>query len=584
MSKEVFFSRKAQITLIVIVGIVLVIVFALMLSLRKSVQAKEAFSVNKVISEIESGLVKDHITSCVYKVASDGIERAGANGGLIYDFEGGKIPLANLREGIDYLNYSVGPRTFLVAYGLRENSFCPIINYSVPEYPVAGASFSDFPILYSQNEQCLYNHSAAVYDGFFGQSSMPKLCTFIENNDCKAFAKGAVIGFAIQRQLEDYLSAKLPLCVDLEGFGEQFDAQISQDGPVRASVSVRDSDIQISVDFPFKITFRNSEPISRVFQYQSAVKARLGALYNFVYDTVSRDSKDPYFNLTRSAPASSYFRPGFEFRKISNPCRDCALPQRYDDIIEVFDSQSIVNGRPLLFRSAFQERMPALELVPDYEYEVSHLDEGQVYQTYIPFAAIDPDDTRLTYYFLSEGYEGWREDDNVFFYLENDTFLRVVPLFSTSDLGTHRVALLAVDEAGLFDYQNFTITVTDHDYTGPAGQNCLNDCSGSGQACDEVCWIAANPCASVCRNDYYGSYVQGSPEYDECRSCTLRIYYSEADEDHAECEDLSSKDACAAQEPDCFWVVRPDYDGQFRGYCYNDRDLNLAPHPAYIIK
>ncbi|MBN1792685.1 hypothetical protein JW826_03305 [Candidatus Woesearchaeota archaeon] len=571
--------RKGQITMIVIVGLVLLLTFAILLMLRSGSSGKEPASVSKILYELESGLVKDHVTACITKVSSDSVEKFTASGGRLYDFDGGLIPLASLEEGVDYLNYTLGQRTFLVAYGLRENSFCPEISYAIPDFPYLQSNISSLESVYSSSDDCVFKHAAADYDGVLGEVTMPKLCSFVQDSSCRTFAKGKVLGLTVQRQMEDYLERKLPLCVELSNFSEQFNAEISQDGNISVHVSIREDDIQIAVDYPFMITFKDIQPISKVVHYQTSLKVRLGRLYNFLYHILSRDAKEPFFDIRTEGHASSFWVPGFELRKIDNPCKDCILPQRQDDLIEVFDDQSALNGKNLIFRVAMQDRRPVLSYIPDEYYDLNPSASTPVSNSEIQLMAVDPDDTELKYVFMSEGpYGGWREDDNVIYDLDNGMFLKIF-FDVNNDLGNHPVYVMIKDEDGLFDYQPFYMNVQDTSATLARQQNCVDDCNNDAycsDCCEDWCFISRNFCTSHCLGEF-------KPYQYACLRCVEQVYYSNTPEQHVDCLAIADKQGCIDQMPDCFWVFEPAAEPpNFAGRCVSDRDLKSLVAPVFM--
>jgi hypothetical protein len=565
--------KKSQITLIVIVGLMLAIIFVFLLSLRKPDSPKATVSPDRILHELDSGLVKDHITSCIYSLASKGIERLGSDGGYIYNYDGGSVPLDLSSEGLSFINYTKGQRTFFVAYGLRENGFCSLLDYSVPAYPHnATLKISDLPSLYSSDVDCIYNHTAAEYDGFFGQNTLPKLCAFMDGK-CKVFAKGERPGLTMEHQLDDYIVSKLPLCVNLSSFGEQFNADVSQNGNITVRAVIRDKDIQLSVDYPFKITFSGQIPITKVVQYQSVVKVRLGAIYNFLFDMLSRESIDLQYNSSYYYPTSSYYLPGFVFRKIDDPCPSCPYPYRFDDIFEVADTQSILDGLPFIFRTAVQERMPALDYInSSLDYDIVQ-DPGSFVT--VPIIAVAPDNSSFKYLFLSDGFNGWVEDTSPILLLGSGPTLKI-PL-TRNDYGIHHAAILVYTKAGLFDFQDFVINVSGDPGNQVDAAFCLPQCAPVfGVACNSWCWLAANMCGDPVFDTDAASIIR------QCVDPILKAEWKEEPPYHpVDCKGLS-KSTCIQSMPDCFWIVQT-VGGSFIESCVNDWDLSTAVHPAFII-
>lgn len=556
-------SRRAQITAIVIFCIVLLIMFGLILALRKSLSKEKPDAnsemVQKLVRELSSGAVKDHVTSCIFKVASEGIERIGSDGGLIYDFDGSSIPFRDRSPGFDYLNFTAqDSKSYYVDYGLRENSFCPKISKAAPDYPYPGKSLADLNAIYNQEELCIYDHFSSEYDGFFGQVTLPKLCYAAKESSCEGFAKGDVIGFTIQKQLEDYLAARLPLCVNLSFFEELTLADITADGLPKPEVNIHDSDIFVSVKYPIKVTFEDQEPISELVDYQTSFNVRLGALYNFLYDTLSKDSKDARYDINNDFISSAYMRPGFELHRTAIACPTCPLKYSHDSVVEVLDTKSIMNGKPLLIRVAVQNRRPVLDLIPNVTVDASMANNVK-----IPIVAYDPDDSPLSYTFfsLSSPPAGWQEHlSEVQDSLNAEGHLLTLRL-TRADWGVRLVGILVIDNSGLFDYQVFTINVSDslaesvRGIPSPQTARCVADCSSSvpcdtNQACidsclKDWCWAASQQCKSDCSDNF-------RPLQPSCNDCVESIITASDPEPSAVCSRFRSAAECRL--PDCVWA------------------------------
>ncbi len=443
-------TKKAQITTFVIIGLVLLIVFIIFLALRRTAKP-ETQRIQEILNELETGSIKNHITNCVVQIAMDGIERIGANGGVIYDSEGGKIPFNDKVLGENYLNYTYLNQPFFVAYALRENTLYNKIVYEAPGYPYPDTPLDGLNSIY--NSDCLYNPSCSAYDGFYGQNVMSKLCYLAHESGCEGFATGIEIGLTIQRQLEDYVATKLPMCVDFSAFTSRMpaDVRVEEELGVEAKpvveANIHESEVVFLVKYPIRISFENQEPVTKVLNYQTTLKVRLGLMYNFLHNALLRDSKLIEFNINNEYILSSYYSDGLELSKINNPCTTCPLPYIYDDIIEVRDTKSLVKGKSFLFRVAVMNRKPALDLIDDVSLDVSDN---------IQLKAFDPDDSDVTYMFLSQEPGGcWQEEDYEIQINPDTVFLSLH--IDEIDVGNHNMGILVLDDSGLFDYQKFWI-------------------------------------------------------------------------------------------------------------------------------
>jgi len=608
-----FKSRKTQITMFVILGLVLLIVFVILLALVKQAKPKTA-SIEQIINELETGRIKNQIISCMEEVATEGVEKIGANGGFIYDFEGGTIPFKSKISGQDYLNYSLNyanySNSYFVAYGLRENVNCNKINYSAPGYPYPDMLLSNLSTIYNTN--CIYNSFYSAFDGFFGQVTLSKLCYIARASGCEGFAKGVELGLTMQKQLESYTAARLPYCINFSAFTSQMLVNIEPEANPVVEVTIHDSDILLKLNYPLKISFENQEPIVKMMNYQTTLNVRLGRAYNFLFNLLSIDAEEIDFNLTNEFIRSSYWRKGLEVRKINSPCASCHIPYKYDNIIEVIDRNSLVKGKPLVLRAAVQNRRPALDKINDQEFDLA---AGSVN---ISVKAYDPDDSTINYTFLSFGPPdsvGWRVNDPD---LKNNLQNGVLDFpISRFDIGDHEVGIVATDEHGLYDYQRFFINIIDSSTSSSPTQTCidnciLNVCSGPNAGgdcidycnnpscsstactfssfslnafgCDDWCYIAANACNTDCGSEFVGSpcFTPALGYTQACWDCVYPIFHASDPRAHDDCSAIPDASNCIGKMPDCFWV-KENISSDFPGRCYDDTLLNLPAQPAYII-
>jgi len=600
ITENMMMRKKSQITLFVMLGLVLLIIFIILMFIKENLEPKR-YGLEEILDELETGKIKNHITNCITDVSMDGLEMLGANGGFIYDFQGGQIPFRSLNLGGDYLNYTSLNKHYFVAYALKKNEFCNQLSYLTPDYPRSNARFAELNQFYNSN--CLYDSPYSAYDGFFGQSVMTKLCYILRESGCEPFAKGMQIGFTIQKQLESYTAAKLPLCVNFSAFTQRMGLMsITPEASPVVEVNIHAADLVLVVTYPVKIIFEDREPITKLLHYQTTLNVRLGGIYNFIHNILSQDSKNIALNINNEYISSLYWKQGFELKKIKNPCESCPLPYKEDDILEVVDKKSLVKGKPLVFRVAIENRRPALDFIEDQV-----IDAESATEFYVPLTGYDPDDNKVKYYFLSFGIgrnectgtgsyptpltaadasatgpsgslmlgaKGWCEADLRI--KAGLPYSEIWAPITRKDCGTHEVAVLVVDDSGMFDYQIFQVDIT---YSmSPPKDGCEDDCKASGEVgnCYEWCRIAASQCRSACPvgGDFYSS--------GECWGCVDLILNSAERYSHRDCSIITEKKTCIDDMPDCFWV-RENQGNAFVESCYNDADLSLVNPPAYII-
>ena len=580
--------KNAQITLFVILGIVLLIIFIIILAVKRSAEP-QTMDIQKLLNELKTGSIKNHVTNCMIETSMDALEKIGANGGAIYDFQGGTIPFNKTELGVSYLNYTYLNTPYFVAYALRENTLCKNITYQLPDYPFPQKSFSDLNLIY--DSECLFDSFYSAYDGFFGQNSMNKLCYTARESACEGFAKGLDLGLTIQKQIEDYVASRLPLCVDFSAFTSRMLVNITPEAKPTVEANVHESEIVLLVKYPLHIQFEDQEPVTKIVDYETNLNIRLGLIYNFLYNVLSLDSKNIDFNLNNEFIASPYWRPGLELKKIIEPCPSCPYPYHYDALVELIDRNSLVNGRPFLFRTAIKNRRPAIDFIPD-----AVLDIKNTSFLNLPFEAYDPDDNNLRYYFLSMGIGrdkcastpplsqvsgttgGWCEEDPRL--LSNISKEGLWAPINKYDSGRHPVGVLVMDDSGLFDYQLFWINITDASTSYDPKYECMADCIScecAGQTyaeCNEWCTLAANQCLSECVREF--------KQEGDCWNCVYSIINAKKQYTHVNCHLINQKSTCISYMPDCFWVKEKKATG-FVESCYNDTNLNLLKYPSYII-
>ena len=380
----------------VVFGLVLLIVFIIIILIKNALKP-ETPNVQKLLNELQTGTIKNHITNCISEVSMDALEKLGANGGVIYDFQGGTVPFNRSRIGWEYLNHTSYERIFFVRYGVRENTLCNQVNYTIPGFPYQNGSitFNQLGAIY--NDHCLYDSvEYSRYGGFYGQQILSKLCSIARESTCEKFAIGVQHALTMQTQLEDYVAQELPKCVNFSAFTQRMPVNITtQSDPIIES-TIHNSDVLVTAKYPIKITFEDQKPITKIIDYQTTIRARLGLIYNFLSHTLSMDSQQAGFDAINDYTRSKFWRQGFELKKTNDACPTCELPYYYDDVIEVTDWKSLVNGKPFIFRAAVKNRRPAIDFVEDMEIDLS--ETNFVIKR---LEAYDPDDISTNYYLLS---------------------------------------------------------------------------------------------------------------------------------------------------------------------------------------
>ena len=95
---------------------------------------------------------------------------------------------------------------------------------------------------------------------------------------------------------------------------------ITTEAKPSVSVDIHNSEIFIQLKYPVKLSFENQEPITKIIDYQTTLKVRLGLVYNFLHDLLSLDSQEIDFDIKHAYIKSQYYHKGFRLKKIEDNC------------------------------------------------------------------------------------------------------------------------------------------------------------------------------------------------------------------------------------------------------------------------
>ncbi|MFH1917448.1 MAG: hypothetical protein ABIJ21_09375, partial [Nanoarchaeota archaeon] len=173
-------ERKAQLTVIVIVGIVLVIVFGIVFWLRGEL-VQQGGGDDSHVQEFKRS-VDVYVTGCLELLGADAIKKAGEQGGDLYDVvcedgtctdpdkvhweERNSTDAPKGDVGVDFLPHICDARTCYVSYGIMRNRAPPTTYaYDNWQYPYPEYDFS--------KEKSLK---------YYGDNSLRKLCDWAGPN------------------------------------------------------------------------------------------------------------------------------------------------------------------------------------------------------------------------------------------------------------------------------------------------------------------------------------------------------------------------------------------------------------------
>lgn len=454
-------KTRAQVTLFVILGIVLLLAVTIILYLqqfatnqRLADQARDS-----VMDFVEVNAINHYVTSCLDKVATEGLVLLGEQGGVIYDYQGGLTNTSSLdfQEGGAYLPYNhtiqtqdenannitIG-RLRNVSYAIQNYIDCSLFE---PPYPAIYAipSTSYYPVkdVYLRNYQTTYmNFDYGCFRGFFsqpylgvsgflGKNNIPRLCYHNGSNKPNEIPAGSnpcefrhydtpEDPTSIQRQLEVYVQNNMQTCVDFSPFTDNYtgyNITVNEEAISVSSVLQKPQGIVIKATYPFSVSVGNKQPLIEKVNFQTTLHVNIRQLYDYYFQTVINMVRDPFYNLLEdwnnvSVAGNHYYRNSFELEYERSPTYNYINPFSYlDDVLTITDTSSLLKGRPYSFTFAIKQRKPVLEYLHNPIQYGTINGEKIDYQFFTnstieinPLAAEpDYDDVKFT-------YKGWKED------------------------------------------------------------------------------------------------------------------------------------------------------------------------------
>ncbi len=527
--------KKGQVTMFIIIGLIVLIVIMFLLFITNSIKSDQATRNVEVIGSMfeKQGKYHGYVLSCVDQALKNGVFLVGMQGGAIYDYEakGGKHYLGP-GNGYPYGKYILPYRydgvIYNVSYGIVSPQLGSLYHPDIPFYPYGLTKLVSNPKIISPFYVNVF--------GNFPSSPLTPLCDYHGSNRrelsdtvaCETYDSRNVHDTnSVQEYLERYIENYTMGCVNLKSLPELAGSNIRK-GNITANVTFGESHVFADVTIPIFIELGNVKTVIQLKDFQVRLNVRLKKIHELVSHLIENDVNNIFFNIVRDASSvdnckditggnAPCLKPGMQVVKKSNVCLDTGLctEGKYDDVLIIKDSESLIDGRPYVFQIAIENRPPALDLIRtevgtgsyNYDYVVFNGDE-----IVIKPVGIDPDEDQhnaLGFMDNLYNYYGWKEDYDEYYdplcgsiynpdcqimtadhphsWSGSDDYkdTRRVASYKTNDndLGVHTVKVEVCDEANLCDYQAVIILVSNSSFVGgsndyadiPAGYGSLED-------------------------------------------------------------------------------------------------------------
>jgi hypothetical protein len=466
---------------------------------------------NQLKEFIDQNAIDLYVTTCLDTIANEAIIRSSLQGG-VFNFSG-------MQYDKDYITYHNAQynRTFNISIAVKTNTECDMVRNYPPDYPYPNSTVAGGGLRQLYNDgydpaTCIYNDIFVAFSGFFGYNGLTKLCSMTGPNrplitstlgyrSCEIGTYNDFVARDIQDEMQQYISQEIKKCVNFSTIEQRSASNITvlNDSPT-AEVVFSSGGFTVRLNYSFAIAMNMQQPVIKMMEFAVKKNTPLKEIYDYAFLTITNDVSEVDYDIIndRMRPDILDFYRGYDVLKIKD------IDDNYTDIIQIIDNGSIVNGKPLIFEFALQNRRPALEHIgaisPYYDYigienETLELDP----------IGYDPDEDHVFY-----NYSLWKEDyDDYFNYSDpqcssgssyayivanctvhnltshphnwtNSTLFILThqnASFATNrlDAGFHIVNISIWDRQFLNDYQTVRIMVLDRPFARVTGTNFYPD-------------------------------------------------------------------------------------------------------------
>ena len=447
--------QRGQITLFVILGMVLMFVFAFMLFTTGQMNsAKLQKKTTKITADlVATTAIENYVTLCLEKVGKDALRKIGEGGGKLYNTTGGPIDFSTNLESIEYLsktlpsvsNPSVND-VYNISYGIRIPDYDPgtdpmkkirfgFYTYPSPTLPSTLTSSQFY------NDPKSNPADTVSFDKFFGRGTLSRLCLDDGPNDvvllgatygvrCTSYLLSGKTGSdaqSFQQQIQNYSAVQLSKCVDLKAIlaSEAFRGyEVRQEGSVEVNMTLGENDVEFAAAYPITIDVPGESPEKTDLVFRTRLPVRLLKLHQFMESLISYDIVDPQFNIKEMVSLDTAHPkpftspdPSFKVEKFHDVrFGDLSVPNpqvQFDDIVRVTDEKSLIDGKKYFIQFATKNRKPILDLIRDgnghrgadgkeYDFIIQQDNELKISPK-----GYDPDEEQVPLVFR---YKGWRQD------------------------------------------------------------------------------------------------------------------------------------------------------------------------------
>lgn len=443
MFNRQFYSTKAQVTLFVIVGLVILSVSAVIVSVNRSVvelQLESDFSKNAVSSATGGDLntMKQYFETVSQLASLYSLEDLAENGGIIYNVSGFNYSKLGIyyNSTLNYSNHNV--LYYLLDY--QYNNFSKQNPWNTSAYPCFKARLSN---------ECVFPQSLLPTRPVYGEYNYNSVK--LENNQ-----------YSISNLLSLSISQRMNSMLDYNYINRSYIIEKLSNISVVVTFNDRISNnqdysyVDVLLDFNMRLIDKATGEVYDAGNYELKIPAKYSSMYKlakFMHDM------EPY-NLTFNS--QNDYRPNlnyanFDVRILNN------VNSRGDAVYELFDdSFTYYDRHNFTYRFAVRNRPPVLKYVPYLSNADKYFFVESGSNFTMNFSAIDPDDEDF-FFEISEVTPdfGTSPMTATVFRQKANFDSRGTMRLNTSGLeGVYNFTVRANDGVD-YDYQSFTLIVND---------------------------------------------------------------------------------------------------------------------------
>ena len=344
--------KKAQITLFIILGIVIIIVFSMVF------YAKTLFierrSPGEEVKDVRTDTIRDFINDCLKNDLEEAVLLLGKQGGYIYERQG----------GVSFRGDTIKYKGDDVVY--RITKLDPKAMWDVPFYPCLNFG--------TQNSKyCFFTHNS---ESIFGRAIYLSPCKHEIIQPYFICSAPNYVDSA-EEQIEKFIETKIQDC-ELSNFESDFGYRIQTYSP-SADATISNRGVSVRLNYSIIIDTQNGKV--KLDKFKAKVNVRLKLIYDIVNSILGHDTNNITFDIVRGAEDFGIDGLSFKKEKLGNG----------DFIFTIEDSKSKIRGSNYIFQFAIKNRIPALDHINDITIRKSDLPYT------IEALGFDPDEEPVTY-------------------------------------------------------------------------------------------------------------------------------------------------------------------------------------------